>query len=1385
MRTIFRKPIAALLFVAALASPAAADKQFNPGALILPTSSAYQTDCGAVAVYGLVYDVLRANAYLAANPALAPGGPIEIYYSFKDVKASPNRCTPTNKNTNPAPAADPKWIDGCDFNVYDNTKTPVKLVVNTSTDFSGATTDLLVSTRDTTPDAVGVNPKIFPGFAAQSVDFALGVNTVRYAGAPFIIDSVDAPTFLKLLQGTLVANDKADGTGNTIDFSPFRVNNGSCNYSSDTGGWVNIHRAKTIFTAPAPKQFIAAPPRVALLATTAGLSTYDTQYNAAVNISNSGSPGAAEVGNVVTIKSGSNHNLAVGDYVRIQGVGVAAYNGYFVVTSIPGSRRFTVNNVTTGLVNAGGGNFQRPGAYEIGTTVTMYTTNPHVYSIGSTVAVSGMTQAGYNGVFTVTAIPTTKSFRYTTVAGLTPEFSGVGQSQINVAGATKKVSDGILQKYLKIAGLSFSGAGGCPPGGINVGNLAKCPLGGVRGQIYDTFDFSDITSGLLDANYKMIWTPHWETTSDAISLPNAGEQTAINKIATFLDGQTGLMAECHSIEAFEGSYLNGGLGGASDPSSGGTAGTGSKGIAAGQFQTCVGSAGACTGGATDFGVDKDVANPAKDLFWPNCSDPNRSGSDTCIYFSAPGDPFAQPGDFSWNDKGGSVQNFKPNSSTGAIYKPGVTPLISGVRSLNMGFLSSPAAARAMIDADYATRSNKDNDTTKGNIIYVSGHDVSGQVSGTKVILQTLLLLGEPAINTITTEVSRATPITSTITTSSGAVNAVVQGSFELIQPPNTTLTADTDAQVAAFRFPDVIGHMRAFDTANITTSQIDFASIAPVFDAATAMPNTSNSYTGCGTASYGAGTTGNCRTIFTHTASSYAPPPVILDNTAVANVPLLAAINATVSGTTGTISAGGAFPTFIQRLLAGTESSPGVFVPKLGGVDRSTVAIISSSLVAGGARPKVVYFGGSDGMLHAVCASEVANTGCPVGALGRELWGFIPRLQLPLLRKNRAFIQGSPRTMDMYGDFTSGSGTGAKSFHTILMFTTGTGDPATAAQMPSVTALDVTNPYAPRIVFEYSLANAASRAAFEPGQGLVLAAGPVRVGGVYKSYAFVQTNNGGTAGVGNVVAAIDMETGQSVWQNTMTFPVSGVGRAMGAPPDTGIPSGAVGVDKLGTGGISDVVFTNLYGEIWQVDATNGVSRHGTNPLFRYSTDQHPFGASPTIYQNSGQLYAMAASGGYADLSTSPSLWSATDQSVVSVSLSTPLGSAPLNETTGGVYQPWTYPLGSGDRSFSQAIVVGGTVFITTDSADVNSSTYGAAGADTGKVYALNVGTGALDTTVVVRGGAGSVNTNTAGTEVYNLSKDKAEKFVATATVGEAPPAASTTKITRLLWLRTL
>ena len=101
-----------------------------------------------------------------------------------------------------------------------------------------------------------------------------------------------------------------------------------------------------------------------------------------------------------------------------------------------------------------------------------------------------------------------------------------------------------------------------------------------------------------------------------------------------------------------------------------------------------------------------------------------------------------------------------------------------------------------------------------------------------------------------------------------------------------------------------------------------------------------------------------------------------------------------------------------------------VLAAPLGGVDRSTVAVIEASQVAASSstRPQIVYFGATDGMLHAVCATPGGTTPsgtnlCP--AAGTELWAFLPRVQLPLVGTLDTRIDGSPRVVDAFGDFTA------------------------------------------------------------------------------------------------------------------------------------------------------------------------------------------------------------------------------------------------------------------------------------------------------------------------------------------------------------------------------
>ena len=142
--------------------------------------------------------------------------------------------------------------------------------------------------------------------------------------------------------------------------------------------------------------------------------------------------GAQETGTTVTIATGTAHTLAVGDVVSIAGVGAPGYNGTFTVTAVPTSRSFQYTNPAAGLPISGGGTVTLgvPGATESGTTVTITTSAPHGRSVGDVVTVSGVGVGGYNGTFTVSAVPTARQFQYTAgAAGLLS--SGGGTATYN------------------------------------------------------------------------------------------------------------------------------------------------------------------------------------------------------------------------------------------------------------------------------------------------------------------------------------------------------------------------------------------------------------------------------------------------------------------------------------------------------------------------------------------------------------------------------------------------------------------------------------------------------------------------------------------------------------------------------------------------------------------------------------------------------------------------------------------------------------------------------------------------------------------------------------------------------------------------------------------
>ena len=619
------------------------------------------------------------------------------------------------------------------------------------------------------------------------------------------------------------------------------------------------------------------------------------------------------------------------------------------------------------------------------------------------------------------------------------------------------------------------------------------------------------------------------------------------------------------------------------------------------------------------------------------------------------------------------------------------------------------------------------------------------------------------------EVSRAAPVVIAL---NGSTH-IVQGTFEV--PTDTPTQITSTASVATFKFPAILGHMRARSLSSLTTfgsngtasdsSAAKFSGGTILFDAAATgkIPAANNS---------GCTVKGTCRYIFTNTntagGKTYNPPVAVFSDSTASTIGALIAPTSAITGIGAT-----EWQTIVRTVLAG----------KLGGVDRSTVAVIPPSAFAGsGTRPTIAYFGATDGMLHAVCATTGGSTAtasniCP--SLGTELWAFLPGTQLPLVRANSARVDGSVHVVDAFGDFFNDPATGTKSFRTILTFQTG----FTVGATPAVYALDVTDPYSPRLIWEY--ARPASPAAVDLGAGLLVATGVTRVAGVPTNVAVVATSNGGTGGAGIYVAALGMQTGSVKWEFKYAYPSPPRGVAADLPlPASGIPAGVVAVDLTGGNQVSHVVFGDLYGDLWKLDAGTGVSATGaTTPLFSFTTNKKPIGAVPAIFAKTsgGVQYAAVTSGGYDDpLSTS---WSSGTQRVVAVKLT---ATTPMNETTTACQTCdllVNQSLGSGERGFGRALVVGTQLFVTTETADANLTTFGASGATTGHVLAIDLTGNSSTTTNTVRGGIGSVALS--GTTLISSDSDQQGKLTITAaTTGAKVDFGIVPKLTRLLWVST-
>jgi hypothetical protein len=593
----------------------------------------------------------------------------------------------------------------------------------------------------------------------------------------------------------------------------------------------------------------------------------------------------------------------------------------------------------------------------------------------------------------------------------------------------------------------------------------------------------------------------------------------------------------------------------------------------------------------------------------------------------------------------------------------------------------------------------------------------------------LAALARPARAQTTTEVSRSSPIAATV----DGVEAQYQGTFEETTPAPPVPTVTDSASLAAFEFPYTRGHLHAVNTALLgatTTRFVDMPIFEVVSNSTCAIPFSPN-----------------CRTIFTTIAAPSAaglvqrPDRVFFTAASAGQLQPLLAPALTTSDV----------EILIERILRGARhKTTGAYKPRLGGIDRSTLAVIEPSPFvddgSGGERPTMIYVGALDGMLHAFCA-EISG---PCQAAGQELWAFVPRTQLGRLRSNTQRIDGSIRVADVFDDFDLTDGAVQREFRTVLTFQTGSGVPGATDLGPSILALDVSNPADPKVLWERSTPS--SRGEVDQGVGLGLAMGPVRLGSESRNLTFAQTNNGGTGSAGFQLIAIDTATGERVWTFDHQYPAPR-SAANPAVPASGIPGGPAALDLSQSSFVTHVAVGSLYGDLWVIEADG--SPLPSQPIFRFSSDLHPIGAPPTIYYDlaSGRYHAVVLSGGYADPNAATWVSLTADQFAVSVVVDPPQAIVPMDEvgSSFGENRAFVINLGSGRLVTAQAIVAGNELFVLADKTDVNLPTYGQTpdtgsltrfsledGAQKGSLLTITAGSGAdVTATGVVQVGAGT------------------------------------------------
>jgi type IV pilus assembly protein PilY1 len=220
---MFRRALSLAAVIAALTASTAfaqsSTKLFKPGSLIIPQSAVYQTGCGSVSAYGLVYRLLLENQ---SGGVFGSSTPITVYWSIDPLKKSLNRCSPSNRHTPPGTSPGlwtTDWNDGCDFVVGPSSAGQQPVVqVDLSIAIPTGAPPIYPNGAIKTYDTTLADVKAVPGYSLRTLDSTVtspDFTLARYEGGPFLIDVADAARVLAFMKSDAKMKefrDKCDGT---------------------------------------------------------------------------------------------------------------------------------------------------------------------------------------------------------------------------------------------------------------------------------------------------------------------------------------------------------------------------------------------------------------------------------------------------------------------------------------------------------------------------------------------------------------------------------------------------------------------------------------------------------------------------------------------------------------------------------------------------------------------------------------------------------------------------------------------------------------------------------------------------------------------------------------------------------------------------------------------------------------------------------------------------------------------------------------------------------------------------------------------------------------------------------------------------------------------